>query len=77
MGRFMESVCGDLSPSLSRLLRRGEKEKALRRSGSLHFVVYPADCAVMPWSRRTENQLGASILDFPCKSSTLAPWFSD
>src|SRR6266496_4912478 len=35
-----------LTGSPSPLLRRGEREKTLRRSGSCHFAVYPTDCSV-------------------------------
>ena len=36
-----------LSPSLSPLLRRGEREKTLCRSRAPRFVVHPADCSVI------------------------------
>jgi len=36
-----------LPPSLSPLLRRGEREKTLRRSRTRQFVAYPSVCSVV------------------------------
>src|SRR5206468_1619540 len=46
-------------PPLSRLLRRGERKKTLRRSRSLHSVVYPADCSVNKQIRNSSQCLRA------------------
>src|SRR5216683_5716372 len=49
---------------LSPLLRRGEREKSLRRNRPLRFVGYPVDCSASKCSRSFANALARWLILF-------------